>query len=204
VNNQPEYQDHRGNYGKGDVAGAEKLLSDAGYTKGSDGIYAKGGKKLSFRISTTAGNKLRETQEQLLQAQTKKFGVELQIKNSEDALTDWLPNGNFDIINFAWVATPFFSSNQSIYSTGSAQNYGKFSDPKVDELFKQGVSTLDNKKVVELSQQIDQLLWDGMATIPLYQKPTYIAYRNTFTGIGDNASAQGPFWNANTWAAKAA
>jgi peptide/nickel transport system substrate-binding protein len=204
VNNQPEYQDNRGNYGKGDVAGAEKLLQDAGYTKGSDGIYAKDGKKLSFRISTTAGNKLRETQEQLLQAQTKKFGVDLQIKNSEEALSDWLPNGNFDIINFAWVSTPFFSSNQSIYSTDGGQNYGKFSDPRVDKLFKQGVAELDRNKMIELSQQIDQLLWEGMATIPLYQKATYIAYRNTYSGISDNASSQSPFWNANTWAAKAA
>src|SRR5215217_8476302 len=52
---QPQYQDHFGQYGKGDTAAATKLLEDAGYTKGGDGIYAKGGKKLSFRFSTTAG-----------------------------------------------------------------------------------------------------------------------------------------------------
>jgi peptide/nickel transport system substrate-binding protein len=34
-------QDHFGQYGKGDVAGATKLLEEAGYTKGSDGIYAR-------------------------------------------------------------------------------------------------------------------------------------------------------------------
>ena len=37
------------------------VFPEAGYTKGSDGIYAKDGKKLSVRISTTAGNQLRET-----------------------------------------------------------------------------------------------------------------------------------------------
>jgi len=37
-----------------------KLLEDAGYTKGADGIYAKGGKKLSLRISTTAGRRQRD------------------------------------------------------------------------------------------------------------------------------------------------
>jgi peptide/nickel transport system substrate-binding protein len=204
---QPEYQDHRGSYGKGDVAGAEKLLQDAGYTKGGDGIYAKGGKKLSFNISTTAGNQLRETQEQLIQAQAKQFGIDIKIKNAEaDVLFgEWLPNGNFDIGNWAWVGTPFaVSSNQSIFSTGSNQNYGNYSDPKVDELFKQAVSELDPAKSAELGNQIDQLLWEGMATLPLYQKPTFIAWRNTFVGIGDNATNEGPLWNANTWARKAA
>jgi peptide/nickel transport system substrate-binding protein len=207
MNGQPEYQDHRGSYGNGDIAGAEKLLTDAGYAKGSDGIFAKGGKKLSFNISTTAGNQLRETQEQLIQAQAKEFGMELKIKNAEaDVLFgEWLPEGNFDISNFAWVGTPFpVSSNQPIFSTDSPQNYGKFSNPKVDELFTQAIAELDPAKAAELANQADQLLWDDMATLPLYQKPQLIGWRNTFTGIGDNLSSQGPFWNAGTWAQKAA
>jgi peptide/nickel transport system substrate-binding protein len=207
MNGQPEYQDHRGSYGNGDIAAAEKLLTDAGYAKGGDGIFAKGGKKLSFNISTTQGNKLRETQEQLIQAQAKEFGMELKIKNAEaDVLFgEWLPKGNFDISNFAWVGTPFpVSSNQPTFATGSAQNYGKYSNPKVDELFTQAIAQLDPAKSAELVNQVDQLLWDDMATLPLYQKPQLIGWRNTFTGIGDNLSSQGPFWNAGLWAQKAA
>ena len=78
---QPQYQDHFGQYGKGDAAAAGKLLEEAGYAKGADGIYAKGGKKLSVRFSTTAGNKLRETQGELFQAQMKEIGVEIKIAN---------------------------------------------------------------------------------------------------------------------------
>jgi peptide/nickel transport system substrate-binding protein len=207
MNGQPEYQDHRGSYGNGDIAAAEKLLTDAGYAKGGDGVFAKGGKKLSFNISTTQGNKLRETQEQLIQAQAKEFGMELKIKNAEaDVLFgEWLPEGNFDISNFAWVGTPFaVSSNQPIFSTGSAQNYGKYSNKQVDDLFTQAIQELDPAKSAELGNQADQLLWDDMATLPLYQKPQLIGWRNTFTGIGDNLSSQGPFWNAGLWAQKAA
>ncbi|HEU4398758.1 MAG TPA: ABC transporter family substrate-binding protein, partial [Actinomycetota bacterium] len=102
---QPQYQDHFGQYGKGDVAGAQKLLEDAGYAKGSDGIYAKGGKKISVRISTTAGNALRETQGELFQAQMKKVGIDIKIANldSQKLFGEALPQGNFDIANFAWV-----------------------------------------------------------------------------------------------------
>ena len=43
-----------------------------------------------------------------------------------------------------------------------------------------------------------------MATIPLYNKPTFIAWRSTFGGIRDNATNEGPFYAANTWGQKAA
>jgi peptide/nickel transport system substrate-binding protein len=46
------------------------------------------------------------------------------------------------------------------------------------------------------------MLWDDMVTIPLYQKPTYVAYRNTFANIHDNASSNGPLWNAETFGLK--
>jgi peptide/nickel transport system substrate-binding protein len=207
LNNQPQYQDHFGQYGKGDVAGAGKLLESAGYTKGADGIYAKGGKKLSVRISTTAGNKLRETQGELFQAQMKEAGIEIKIANldSQKLFGDALPNGNFDIANFAWVGTPFaVSSNQDIYRTGGGGNYGAYTNTKVDALFKQAIAETDEAKSAELANQIDQQITEDMATIPLYQKPTFIAYRNTFVNIRDNATSEGPFYASATWGQKTA
>ena len=125
-----QYQDHFTEYGKGDTAAATALLEEAGYTKGGDGIYAKGGDKLSLRISTTAGNQLRETQEELFQAQMKEIGVDIKIANADSTkfFSEWLPNGNFDIANFAWVGSPFsISGSQAAYITGSGSNYGAYS-----------------------------------------------------------------------------
>jgi len=204
---QKYYQDHFGQYGKGDVAAATKLLEEAGYTKGADGIYTKGGKKLSVRFSTTAGNKLRETQGELFQAQMKQMGVEIKIANVDSTkfFGEWLPNGNFDICDFAWVGTPFtLSSNQDAYRTGGGGNYGSYSSPKVDALFKQALGETDEAKSAELANQIDQQMTADMATIPLYQKPTFIAYRNTYANIHDNATAEGPFNAAVTWGLKTA
>jgi len=203
---QKYYQDHFGEYGKGDTAGATKLLEDAGYAKGADGVYAKGGQRLSLRISTTAGNQLRETQEQLFQAQMKDIGVEIKIANADSTklFGDWLPGGNFDIANFGWVGNPFaISSSQDIYRTGGGGNYGQYASKKVDQLFAQAVREVDEAESAELGNQIDQQLTADMATIPLYAKPTYLAVRKTFTGVGDNATQEGPFWNSNLWAQKA-
>jgi peptide/nickel transport system substrate-binding protein len=205
---QPQYQDHfLSKYGKGDVAGAQKLLEEAGYAKGADGIYAKDGKKLSLRFSTTAGNKLRETQGELLQAQMKEVGIEIKIANldSQKLFGDALPNGNFDITDFAWVGTPFaVSGAQDLYRTGGGGNYGQYSSKKVDDLFEQAVGELDEAKAAELGNQIDQQMTDDMATIPLYQKPTFLAVRNSFANIKDNATSEGPFYATPTWGQKAA
>jgi peptide/nickel transport system substrate-binding protein len=203
---QKQYQDHSGNYGKGDVNAAKQLLEGDGYTLGSDGVYAKGGKRLSFRFSTTAGNQLRETQGVLFQAQMKQIGIEIKIANAPSTkfFGENLPQGNFDIADFAWVGTPFaISSSKPIYETGSDSNYGKYASPKVDSLFRQAIAELDPNKAAELANQVDQQLWDDMVTIPLYTKPTFLAWRNTYTNITDVATNEGPFVQEPLWAQKA-
>ena len=204
VNNQKEYVDNGTQYAKADVAGATKLLEDAGYAKGANGIYAKGGKPLSFRFSTTSGNALRETQGELFKSQMQAIGVDIKIDNSPSKVLfgERLPKGNFDIANFAWVATPFATSNKSIYSTGGGQNYGKYGNPAVDKMFTEGNTILDDAKRAETFNKIDKALWDDMVTIPLYQKPTFIAYSDKYANVGDNASSEGPFWNVGTWGLK--
>ncbi|MCW2543949.1 MAG: transporter substrate-binding protein [Frankiales bacterium] len=204
VNSQKEYVDNGGANGKGDVTGAAKLLTDAGYAKGADGIFAKGGKKLSFRFSTTSGNKLRETQGELFKAQMKLVGIDIRIDNSTSTVLfgERLPAHNFDIADFAWVATPFATSNTGIYTTGGGQNYGQYSSAVVDSALKAADSTLDDTDRTAKFNAIDKQIWDDMATIPLYQKPTFIAYSDKYVNIGDNASSEGPFWNVGTWGLK--
>jgi peptide/nickel transport system substrate-binding protein len=165
---------------------AAALLEQAGYAKGADGI------------STTAGNQLRETQEQLIQAQLKQIGVDIKIVNADSTkfFGEWLPQGNFDSANLGWVGNPFaISSSQDIYRTGGG-NYGAYESRKVDDLFAQAVREVDEARSAELGNQIDQQLTADMATIPLYAKPTYLAVRDRFANVGDNATQEGPFWNS--------
>ena len=46
LNNQPQYEANGEEYATPDKETATKTLEDAGYAKGSDGIYAKDGQKL--------------------------------------------------------------------------------------------------------------------------------------------------------------
>jgi len=65
-----------------DPAKARQLLAEAGWKPGGDGICRNAhGDRLSFELTTTAGNRLRELQEQVLQSQWKAVGAEATIKN---------------------------------------------------------------------------------------------------------------------------
>ena len=82
---------------KKDLSQVDKLLTGDGYAKGSDGIYAKNGQKLSFTVRTTAGNKRRELTQQILQSQLKDAGIDMQIDNAKagDLFGEILPVGDF-------------------------------------------------------------------------------------------------------------
>jgi peptide/nickel transport system substrate-binding protein len=199
---QPHYEDHAGGHGKGDLQAATRLLEQAGWRRGADGVYAKDGRPLRLRYSTITGERTRESVGVLLQAQLKRAGIDLRIANAPAAtlFAEWLPDGNFDIAEFAWIGTPFaVSSNPDIYGTKGSLNYGGLSDPTVDALFRQATAELDPERAAGLANQIDRELWRTLPTIPLFQRASFIAWRDTLVNVGDNPTAEGLFWNAGTW-----
>jgi ABC-type transport system substrate-binding protein len=212
VNNQPGYQDNSGGlYNKQDAAKAQSLLEGAGFSKGSDGIYQKGGKRLSFEMMTTQANPLRANTIDVITQQLKPVGIEIKKFLNPDIFAGKekpksLEGGQFQIALFAWVSSPFISGNQSIYQSPQGdnigQNYSRFGDPRVDKLFPEINAATDEKSAQDLGNQVDKLLWDDMATIPLYQKPTFLAYNSNFTGFQENASLAGPLWDATNIAMK--
>jgi peptide/nickel transport system substrate-binding protein len=196
---QEDYEDHGKGYEKRDLAGAAKLLEGAGYAKGADGIYAKGGNKLTLRIVWRDPNPRRQQTAQLLQSQLKEAGIDAQLSPQPDFL--WLEPGNFDIALFGWTGGTVLSSTTSIYETEGGQNHASHSNPKIDQLFDQANEELDADKRADLMNQIDEILWEDLPTLPMFQVPEVLAYRDTIDGPEYNGFI-GPTWNANTWSLK--
>ena len=199
---QPGYEDHSGGYGRGDLAAAAARLERAGWTEGAGGVRVRNGRKLQLRYSTTQGVRGREQAGELLQDQLAKVGIELELRPVDGGTLfgDRLPNGGFDIAAFSWVGNPFaVSGSQDAYVTGGAQNWGRFSDPEVDALFEQATAELDPDRSIALANQIDRRLWEGLHSIPLYQRPTLLAWRATLRNLADNPTTEGPLWNAESW-----
>lgn len=59
-----------------DPEAAQALLEEAGWTTGADGIRERDGQRLSLKIQTTSGNKLREDTQQVLVEMMRQIGIE--------------------------------------------------------------------------------------------------------------------------------
>jgi peptide/nickel transport system substrate-binding protein len=67
-------------------------------------------------------------------------------------------------------------------------------------LFERATGELDPVRSAALANQIDRRLWERLPSIPLFQRPTFIAWRDTLRNVADNHTVEGPLWNAEIWA----
>jgi len=196
----PDYSDNSGDFATRDVDGAKALLESAGYTMGDDGVYVDAdGERLSLRLGRRDPNPRRQSTNELFAEQCKEAGIELTDDPAEDMNAVRLPASDYDIILFAWVATPLQSSNTSIYAPGGDQNYNGIDIPELTGLFAQANAEFDPATRADLMNQIDTVLWDNMATLPLFQFQNMVAYSDTMSNVVFNDPA-GVTWNANEWA----
>jgi peptide/nickel transport system substrate-binding protein len=201
---QAGYQDNSMGLGNGKTQQAIQTLQSDGWKKNGT-YFQKNGQTLSLTISTTAGNALRQNQETIFKQQMQALGIKITIQNypADKFFGDIVPNEKYDIADFAWVGTPFpVSSNVGIYGTGGGENWVDYSNKQVDQWLKQAVAETDPQKANALMNQVDTQLFKDAVTMPLYQKPTYIAYRDKFANIQDNPTSAGPVWNITSWGVK--
>ncbi|HJQ41492.1 MAG TPA: ABC transporter family substrate-binding protein [Jatrophihabitantaceae bacterium] len=210
VGTQDGYEDHSGEYASQNIAKAKSLLEGIGAKMGGNGYYSLNGKELSFKVTTTQNNPLRDTTVTLMAQQAKQAGIKLtefanpDIFAGADKPTS-LEAGGFQIALFAWVAGPALSSNNSIYKSLKAQggsqgqNYTHGGDDAVDAALTRLAAAPTPQDEVAAANEADKALWNDMFTLPLYQKPTLLAYSSNYKGIADNSTQAGPLWNNDTF-----
>ncbi|MGI8665876.1 MAG: ABC transporter family substrate-binding protein [Jatrophihabitans sp.] len=187
MNNQAQYKSTCGDFCNQDVAKADTLLTSAGYTKGSNGYYAKGGKVLDLTFVIPDGVKTSADESALQQKALQTAGIKVTIKSvpSDPFFSEYVLVGKFDLTIFSWIGTQFpISSAQSIYTSDGDQNYAKIGTPELDSLYKQAVSELDVNKATQLTYQIDQKIWEEGHSVPLYQRPDLVATKSTLVNFG--------------------
>jgi peptide/nickel transport system substrate-binding protein len=199
--NEANYEDHYAQYGAGDPAAAKKLMDDAGWTLGTDGIYAKDGQRAGFRL----GHKLVDRRTQTVQqvaGDCKPAGIEIIGDPADDFNDRRLPAGDFDAALFAWVGGPVKSSliqNYESKAVGGSANYNSYSNPKVDDLLKRSATQLDFAKRANTLNEADRLMADDMHSIPLFQLPDFSAAVSTIGPVSYIGATGGALWNAFAW-----
>jgi glutathione transport system substrate-binding protein len=212
---QPQFQDTAAGLGDFNAAKAKQLLTAAGMTMGSDGYFhpnfgPEKGQDFTLSISTTSGEPVRAEIEQLFQSYMKSIGVKINIQNytAQNLFGTVGPKGEFDIIEFAWVSTPFASGNVSIYCSYTntnecGENWDHYANAQVDSLLNKAATTIDPTAAASLYNQADAILWKDAVTLPLYEQPQRYTWLNKWANVVPNASNAGLTWNANDWGLKA-
>jgi peptide/nickel transport system substrate-binding protein len=194
-------------FGLGDIQRAKQILTDAGYTGVGTNLRTPGGTEVpNLRLRYTAGNAIRQDECNLFKQAAAELGVTINVKATDNLGATLTHASNFydyDIVIFAWVGAPFFSSNEQIYSTFGGSNFGGYSNATVDRLLRKARHTLDRADAVALYNKADRLVSKDAYTLPLYQRPNLLAVYKKWGNVRDNGTNQGPPWNAQRWGRRA-
>ncbi|HET9920498.1 MAG TPA: ABC transporter substrate-binding protein [Ktedonobacteraceae bacterium] len=174
-----------------------QLLASAGFTKGSDGIYAdKNGKKLSFSLDVVTGWTDWVTDCQIMANNLKAIGMNVTVNPmSFNAYYSALQMGSFDMA-ISWTnpgPTPYFlyqsllnSQNTAAVGKAATSNFERWSDPKTDQLLSQYANTTDSTTQQQALNGIQQIMVEQLPSIPLVYGATWYEYNTShFTGWPD-------------------
>lgn len=145
-----------------DPEGAKKLLDDAGWTVGSDGIREKDGQKLSINWLTYSGRMELPLLAESAQATLKDIGIDVQINIAENHKELW-KNGDFDIYVSAMVTAPtgdpeYFFTTHALKD--SASNYEGYNNDKLNELAATLHTTFDESERAKIATEMSQIILD--------------------------------------------
>lgn len=187
MQNQAQYVDMAEATGlKFDKTAGDKTLTDAGYAKGSDGMWAKGGKPLTVHISQIDGVAVSVNEATQYQNQLKADGINVVIDHlTQQNWGDKLSAKAFDAVVFTWVGTdfPYPAANQ-YYNSKSGSNYSNLKDSKVDQLVSEISTESDQTKRNDLVKQVETIVWNNPQILPLYQRPDQWAVKKTLANYG--------------------
>jgi peptide/nickel transport system substrate-binding protein len=185
-----------------DPAQVASIMTAHGCVRGGDGIWTCGGSRASIGITVNGQSGVRLLEESLLRSQALAAGIELVPQNLDPNVIfgpNGIPGGFYDSAIFAWVNGPDPSWTPGVYGCGGNSNYMGYCSQAVTNLLSASLSETDPTARAADLNAADALLAQDVPSIPLYQRPQFLAYRATLRGIADNAATEGPFWNLADW-----
>jgi peptide/nickel transport system substrate-binding protein len=180
---------------KGDKAAAEKLLDDAGWKKGADGIRAKDGVKLELQFTTTTAAQ-RKRNQAVIQQQLADVGIKVVLNNKPAseffgafANGGTLATGDYDLGEFAnntVTTNPVAGQARALMceervgdKKPGGQNNTGFCDPKMDELVKAVENGIDKKAAIDNVKAIQAIMEAQLPQFTLYNRDDIYAYRTS-------------------------
>ncbi|UAK23781.1 peptide ABC transporter substrate-binding protein [Sphingomonas nostoxanthinifaciens] len=182
-----------------DPVRARAILDAAGYVPGPDGVRARAGARLSFRVVTQAGKADDELTQQIILAQLKAIGIEAFADNKMGiAYRQARYKGDFDMTYSSWVTgvDPVYSR---FFATHGSNNGQAYSNPAMDRILAQMESTLDPVERKRAAFEMQHLLAVDLPTIPLTNAVAVVSKNSRLQGFTPNPTNMTPYVSCAGW-----
>lgn len=190
---------------------ARRLLAEAGWTPGPDGIVRNAsGDRLDLVMMTTSGSEPRERTQDLLIEQWRAAGISARKENPPDLFTVVGARRFPHLAMFAWVLSPqadgyrLWHSSQIPFHANRFQgaNYGGWRNDENDRLLDQIEQEVVEARRTELLRR-QQALWaEELPALPLWFRSDPVQVHRNLSGVRPTGIPGGLVWNVHEWSWK--
>jgi peptide/nickel transport system substrate-binding protein len=197
-----------------DPGKARSLLDAAGYRVGPDGIRrADNGARLDFRLFGRSDSATSKKAVEYIKRYLADVGIAANVTLiSEDALTEKIGQGEYDMFEWGWVVEPdpnyqlsTMTCDSRSYEDGGSVLAGLsdsfYCNPEYDKLFAAQGTETDIAKRTEIVKQMQQMLYDDWPYAVTYYYDNLVAYRtDKFEGFIPQPDPNGSYlFQYGTW-----
>ncbi|MFJ5227140.1 ABC transporter substrate-binding protein [Streptomyces sp. NPDC088400] len=189
---------------KPDVAGAKKVLSDAGFTLSGGQLKDPSGKPVSLTLTDPAGWNDYITGLSIIKDNIKQLGIEAKVKTqTAEAWTSDVANGNFDA-TLHWTnngPTPYDmyqnimdgSLLQPIGKSAPLGNFGRFDSPEATKALKEYANAEEDSARTAAMNTLQKIMVEEVPMIPTAAAPLGAEYSTkNWVGWPSEADPYGP------------
>jgi len=172
-------------YGKPDPDRAMKLLDEAGWLLGDDGVRYKDGKPLTLRLQTWGGD---QALGEALQNQWTRIGIKAEVKHGDYSLIETArQQGDWDASIEAWSTFgDAYSLLAGQFSPEGSANYGGYDDEETNRLLAELKQAADDDARRKLALEINERAAVLAPVIALYPRPQLTAVSNKLAGFEEH------------------
>ncbi|CAL9613749.1 Oligopeptide-binding protein AppA [Streptomyces sp. enrichment culture] len=195
-----------------DLGEAERILDDAGWKPGKDGVRVKDGRRASFTLFYPAGDKVRQDHALAYASDAKKAGIEVKAESATWEVIEPRMKHDAVLAGLGSVGDPDFGLYTLLHSSLAGDgfnNMAHYDNPAVDEALDTGRRSQDP----ETRKAAYDDLQRELAKNPGYTFLTHIDHMyvladrwdglTTQTEPHEHGFASGPWWNVEDWQPKA-
>ncbi|SDS22843.1 ABC transporter family substrate-binding protein [Corynebacterium timonense] len=184
---QEGYEDNFGAVVQYDQEKSKQLLEEAGYTQGSDGIYAKDGQPLSVRYVTLGDSPMVQATTSAVQAMLKQVGVDVTIEERPSSdFSEVTANRDFDLFMMGFSSSDPFGVAYfgQIYASDSELNKSGTGSPEMDQKIEELQQISDPDEQIKRSNELEKEAFGEFGIMPYANGPDMVATKKGLANFG--------------------